>query len=145
MKGDTMKRIVCAVLILCLLPVCALAVDLDLFNEYASVFGVPELKDGTFDGKYTIFNSEGCTIYFREMEDDLIIYVEGDGDPFIEYSVAAIMYIEPDSSAFSSNCGAFLSLFLLNREGQGTAMTKAGNMLLIQNRGDAYMFAVNRK
>ena len=132
-------------LILCLLPVCALAVDLDLFNEYASVFGVPELKDGTFDGKYTTFNSEGCTIYFRELEDDLIIYVEGDGDPFFAYSVAAIMCIEPDSSAFAYNCGMLLSTFLLSREDRGTAETKAGNLIMIQKRGNGFMFAVNRK
>lgn len=137
-----MKRIICAVLILCILPVCALAVDLDLFNEYASVFGVPELKDGTFDGKYTTFISEDCTIYFREMEDDLIIYVEGDNDPFFAYSVAAIMYIEPDSSAFSENCGIFLSNFLLQNS---TAHTKAGNLIMIQKRENGYMFAVNRK
>ena len=140
-----MKRIACVVLIMILLPACALAVNLDLFNDYAGLFGEPELKDGTFDGKYTVFNSEGCTIYFREMEDDLIIYVEGDGDPFFAYSVAAIMYIEPDSSAFAYNCGILLSTFLLNREGQGTAHTMAGNLIMIQKRNDGYMFAVNRK
>ena len=140
----TMKRLICVFLILCLLPACAFGVDIDLFNDYAGTFHAPELKDGAFDGKYTTFTSEGCTIYFREMEDDLIIYVSGDGDPFFAYCVAAIMYIEPDSSALSYNCGMLLSYYLLTEE-QETFPSYAGNLMMIQRRDNGYMFAVNRK
>lgn len=141
-----MKKLFCVLLILCLLPACALGVDTDSFNDFASVFGAPELKDGTYDGKYTTFLSEGCSVYFREMEDDLIIYVAGSGENFIAYCIASIMYMEPDSAAFSYNCGQFLSIFLLTRTGEEhTSFTQAGNLLLVQKRDDGYVFAVNRK
>ena len=114
MKGAEMKRIICVLLILCVLPVCAFSETLDmsvvLYNSMAEILGISELpKDYNTErqenGKerYTfdisdslkcIFavnngNVEGCTVVcFYATE-----YVE-----FIAMCMSAAFAVAPDDS-----------------------------------------------
>ena len=64
--GKSMKRIVCLILVVCLFPVCASALDLEVFNTFAGVFGEPELSGGVVDWKRTTFECDGCSVQFMD-------------------------------------------------------------------------------
>lgn len=139
-----MKRIVCLILIVCLFPVCASALDLEVFNTFAGVFGEPELSGGVVDGKRTTFECDGCSVQFMdENGKTYCIYVVGTGDSFVRYSAAAIMTLYPDSSTFAYNCGQFMSAYLFAKEGEdGESLSAAGHLMLVRKRKTDYVFAV---
>lgn len=141
-----MKRLLCAALVLLFLPVCAVADDLDNFNTYAAIFGVPELSNGTANDNHTDYVSDGVSVRFTEENGQIKrILVIGDGLPFIRYCIAAIMCLCPDTSNFTYNCGAFLSTFIMLQAGQEkAAYTKEGYSLVFDDNGENYAFGVNR-
>ena len=117
-EGDGMKRFLCALLVLCLIPVCVSAADFSDFNMYAYLFGEEEIDfaSGVASGNFVICHSDGCTVSYKEEDGEVkTIVVEGDGLPFVAYAMAAIMFFEPDSSSYIINAGRFLSAFLLFR------------------------------
>ena len=141
-----MKKALCLFLALLLLPAVASAVDVSSINNYLSVFGQPELVDGVFDGKYTVYSAGACNVYFRELEDDLIIYVDGDGANYLALCTAATMSLEEDNSGFAYNAGVILSNYLLACGGEDhDAYTKDGNLVMFVHRNGGITFAVNRK
>lgn len=141
-----MKKALCLSLALLLLPSVASAVDVSSINDYLSVFGQPELEEGVFDGKYTVYNAGACNVYFRELEDDLIIYVDGNGANYLALCTAAAMSLEKDNSGFAYNAGVILSNYLLACGGEDNdAYTQDGNLVMFVHRNDGITFAVNRK
>ena len=141
-----MKRFLCTLLVLCLIPVCVSAVDLSDFNMYAYIFGEDEidLSAGRTSKAFTIYESNGCTIAFKEEDGEIkTIVVEGDGLPFVSYAMAAIMFFAPDSSDFVLNSGRFLSQFLMFRRKQetemGTLSTGANFQITTSDKGALFM------
>lgn len=147
-RGMNMKRIACLILVACLLPVCAFALDLDNFNTYASIFGESELSaNGALSANgLTIIKAGTCRITFNEDGNTLKrIIVEGDGVSFLAYSMAAIMQFDPDSANYASNAGQLLSAFLLCRtNGEGMGNTVSGNLIYIQKSDSAYYFTIGK-
>jgi hypothetical protein len=141
-----MKKLICLFVAFLIIPAVASAVDVSSINDYLSVFGQPELADGKFDGKYTVYKAGDCNIYFRELEDDIIIYVDGDGANYLALCTAAAMSLEEDNSGFSYNAGVILSNYLLACGGEDhDAYTQDGNLVMFVHRNDGITFAVNRK
>jgi hypothetical protein len=141
-----MKRTICVFLALFLLPAVASAVDVSSVNNYLAAFGEPDLAGGEFDGKYTVYKAGECNVYFRELEDDLIIYVDGGGANYLALCTAAAMSLEEDNSGFAYNAGVILSNYLLARGGgDQTAYTQDGNLVMFAHRSGGITFAVNRK
>jgi len=141
-----MKKLICMFVAFLIIPAVASAVDVSSINEYLSAFGQPELADGVFDGKYTVYSAGACNVYFRELEDDLIIYVDGDGANYLALCTAAAMSLEEDNSGFAYNAGVILSNYLLTCGGEDhDAYTQDGNLVMFVHRNDGITFAVNRK
>ncbi len=141
-----MKKLLCLLLAALILPAGAFAVDLTRINEYLAIFGEEELEGGTFDGKYTVFQEGSCRIWFRELEDDLIIYVDGGGESFLPVCMAAAMSLEEDNSGFSYNAGAILTNYLFARTGEERSFMSDGqNLLSFIPTKTGCAFAVNRK
>ena len=127
-----MKRFICALLILCLIPSFAFGmptveqmiaslngsvpIDLESFNDYAAVFGVSEISmdSGVDEEGCWMFEADGVALgFFHEAENVTSVVVEGDGIPFLMYCMAAILsgnaeYLERDA-------GYFFSMYLLTR------------------------------
>lgn len=142
-----MKRFLCALMILCLVPVCAFCADLDDFNMYASIFGEEEIDSKTLTKypPYSMYNASGCTVAFYEDGGKVTrIIVEGDGDAFFAYSMAAIMFFDSSSEDFAENAGQLLSSFLLCRNSsEGSAgQTKTGEIIYVEKAEKGYRFIV---
>lgn len=140
-----MKRIACVLCILCLLPVAASADRLGDFNLYAQAFGEPILSGGQDNGKYTVYESDGCRISFQEGE-TVRIYVEGDGIPFLAYAMAAVMAFDPSAGNYTRNAGRFFSLFLLSRSDTEThaEYTETGGLMGIRRKDSGFLFYVGK-
>lgn len=146
MKVYGMKRLFCALLILCLLPVCACALDLYEFNVFASVVGVDELDEsaGKTAGKYTGFVKDDCHIYFVESDGKLTnIFIEGKGDNFISYCCAAIHVFDVNGNK-TSNHGQFLTMYLIahTQEGHQTGQTSNGYYFFIEPSEKGFTFMI---
>jgi hypothetical protein len=143
-----MKRLACLFLVVFLLPACACALDLDSFNTYAAVFGEAELSEsGAISANgLTVIKAGACRVTFSEDGDTLKrIIVEGDGVPFLAYSMAAIMQFDPDSANYADNAGQLLSAFLLCRSsGEGAGKTVSGNTIYLQRSDTAFLFTVGK-
>ena len=150
-----MKRIICAVLVLFLLPVCASAVwtddYLEDFSIYAELFGAPELD------KSTAFTSDVLTLYsagksmvgFSTESGKLKgVTVFAEGDDFLIYSMAALSLLEKSNANFTYNCGALLAAYLMCHKDNGearTGVTKDGLFFMVQIYKDPqYMLIVER-
>ena len=143
-----MKRMISLLLVLCLFPVCACALDLDSFNEYAEIFGESSLDEskGISANGLTIFMGKPCNVTFSEEEGVLKrIIVDGDGASFLAYSMAAIMAFDPSSENYAANAGQLLSAFLLCRtSGESYGKISTGELLLIQKQDNGYFFTVGK-
>ena len=151
-----MKRIVCAVLGLCLLPVCASAVWTDDyfedFNIYAYLFGAQELD------KESAYPADGLTLYpvkngavgFTTESGELKgITVFGEGDDFLIYSMAALSLLEKSNANFTYNCGALLAAYLMchkDKDKERMGVTKDGIVFMVQtfNNQEQYMMIVQK-
>lgn len=148
-RGIYMKKLLCLLLALCLLPACAFAVSVEDFNMYASIFGEPELdtSSGKTSNSYIFFESEDCIISFKEENGEIkTIIVNGDGIPFIVYSMAAIMAFDQDSSNFTDNAGRFMTMFLLNRTATETetGYLPAGYYYAFSKDERGYVFLIGK-
>lgn len=116
MKGEKkMKRFVCALLILCLLPICSNALDLSEFNAMSYVLGASEIDESKLkiNGKYSGIMQDGCSIYFIEESGKLNqINIYGEGDKFLAYCCAAIKMFDPNGDT-TTNHGKLLTMYLL--------------------------------
>ncbi len=117
-----MKKRIALMLALLMIAVCACASALDIgeFNHYAEMFGERDLADGVVhesdEGLFTEFQSDGCTIIFREVKGELkTIYVAGEGDPLLTYSAAALMVVDPDTKDAPTNFGNLLYHYLMTK------------------------------
>lgn len=144
-EGETMKRFVCVFLILCLLPVCAFAVDLDEFNIFASVIGAPELDSATAQNVngYSRFIQGDCSIIFSEKDGKSNIFVQGSGDEFLAYCCAAIHVFDLNGNT-TSNHGQLLTMYFLahTETEHQTGQTSNGYFFFIEPREAGYMFMI---
>ena len=145
-----MKKLVAAIMIICILPACSFALDLTAFNANAYVCGEKEMLDET-TGKqadpYIVFQANGCLIGFQEENDKITqIVVQGDGSHFLAYAMAAILVFADDYKSFNENAGTLLSCFLLARSGEkGQALyTTTGQAIYIQPHNDEYFFTIGQ-
>lgn len=143
-----MKKLIAVALIICFLPSCAFAIDLTPFNTFCYLFGEEMFDEstGVEIGLFILYTAKGCTIGFKQ-EDDAItqIFVKGKGDPFIAYSMAAIMSFTEDLGSLTDDAGMFLFNYLLSRSGnekQGTI--KTGETFIIRPDDDGFFFTVGK-
>lgn len=143
-----MKKFLCVLLILCLVPVLACANDYTDFNIYASMFGAEEIdfsKPQTVNGKDVFPAGEGFVGLESGSGATVSISVSGKGDAFLIYSMAAISIIENNNTNFVANCGQLLSSYLMAQKGtERTSMTKDGHFFTIQPYNDMFLFVIVR-
>ena len=150
------KRIVCAVLVLCLLPACALAGFskdyVEDFNILAELFNVQEL------GKTAAYNSDGMALYtfnggmvgFSVHAGELDgVTVTGTGENFLIYSVIAFMVLESSAKNIVDHSGILFSTYLMCRQDNGkerTAVADGGIIFMIKSYGEdgQYMMVAQR-
>lgn len=114
-----MKRFIC-VLIVCLMVAPALAETVDDFNLYADMFGANDVSNGDARDDRIRFIQDGCTITFGlDGEEIISALIQGDGDPFLAYSLAAIMVHDPVSANVAHNGGQLLLYYLMCKDEPG--------------------------
>lgn len=147
-EGKKMKRFLCSLLILCIVPVLACANDYTDFNIYASMFGAEEMdfsKPQTVNGKDVFPAGEGFVGLESTNGTTTSVSVSGKGDAFLIYSMAAISIIENNNTNFVANCGQLLSSYLMAQKGtERTSMTKDGHFFTIQPYNDMFLFVIVR-
>ena len=139
-----MKRFLCVMLIACILPVCAFALDLSEFNIFAAVVGAPELTGGKTAGNYTGFVQDDCFVYFDESGNKLSgIYIEGKGDTFLAYCCAALHVFDPNGKT-TVNHGQLLTMYLIaHKETEHqTGQTTNGKYFFLEPSEKGFMFTI---
>ena len=142
-RGTSMKRALCLVLILCLLPACGfadgLAELLDRFAVASGVCGAPELPDES----NRIDNGSYCMIEYRISDKLISGFMEKDGEISGGYAVCLDPSLQGDFLALCAShaltvCGVsegldaytfILDNFLDARQGKETEETITGNMI----------------
>lgn len=140
-----MKKLLCILLAVLILPAGALAVDVSGVNDYLSVFGEPELSGGTVNGNFTIYTAGSCRVLFRDGGSS--IFVDGGGANFLALCTAAAMSLEADNSGFTYNAGVILSNYLLARgsEEEKITFTQGGNAIIFSPQNGGIVFVVSGK
>ena len=141
-----MKRLLCVLLILCVLPVCASALDLDEFNTCSVVMGASELDiaNAKIAGQYTGFIQDNCFIYFDEEGGKLKnIFIDGQGDSFLAYCCAAIHVFDLNGDK-TRNYGQLLIMYMLSHteEGHRTGQTSNGTFFFMEQSEKGFMFMI---
>lgn len=141
-----MKRFLCLLLILCIIPACVFAIDIDEFNACSAVLGAKELDIANAEsaGKYTRFTQDDCSIIFQEESGKLKnIFVEGKGDEYLAYCCAAIHVFDPKGDT-TKNFGQLIIMYLTahrTTEHQ-TGQTSNGNYFFIEQTENGFMLMV---
>ena len=144
-----MKRVACVLLLLCLIPVCAFAIDIDEFNAFASVLGASELnmEESKTSGIHTGFMKDDCKIYFDEIDGKLDgIYVDGQGDSFLAYCCAALHLFDPDGQT-SINHGQLLTMYLMahKTDNYQTGQTQNGYYFFMEKQDGGFFFMIGEQ
>lgn len=146
-----MKRLLCVILILCVIPVVASATDyIDRFNDYAAVFGLRGVEgNGQTVKSKTMYIVDGSYVGFQEDENTgelSSIFVSGEGDNLLIYTISAICVMENTTNHFSDNCGLLLTQYLMCRMKQETVYfsTKGGLFVLVEPYNGEYMTVIER-
>ena len=143
-----MKRFICSLLILCIVPVLACANDYTDFNIYASMFGAEEIDFSTpqtVNGKDVFVAGDGFVGLESKDGTTTSVSVFGKGDSFLIYSMAAISIIENKNTNFVTNCGQLLSSYLMSQNGtEQKSMTKDGHFFMIQPYNNMFLFVIVR-
>lgn len=139
-RGVTLKRFACMVIMLCLVCSVAVADMVDDFIIFASVFGCPTFDSSDLEeyNGYRMIEKGDCRIAFKGER----IIVDGKGEEFAPYCMAAIMVFEPETATFTQNAGEFYARYLMcrsNPEELGT--TSSGYTFLMQKDDDANTIA----
>ena len=142
-----MKRLACFLLILCLVPVCAFALDLSEFNDIASVFGADRIDEKTAtvkNGAY-YYNSDDCQIIIVEESGEFSqIFITGKGDAFLAYCAAAI-YVSDSANSFVSNNGQLLTVYLMaHKGGRLNGQMTHGQYFFIEQKDDYFIFMTGK-
>lgn len=143
-RGSLMKKIICVILLVCIFPACAFALDLSEFNLFAAVVGVPELTGGKTSGNYTGFVQDDCFIYFDESGGKLSgIYIEGKGDTFLAYCCAAIHVFDKNGKT-TVNHGQLLTMYLMahTETEHQTGQTTNGVAFFVEPSEKGYTFMI---
>lgn len=144
MKGDMeMKRFVCSLLVLCLIPVCAFCDGLESvlanFSVAAKVCGAPELPDSFSRTEKSTFDM----LEYRISDKLITGFMEKDGEISGGYVVCLDSAFQGDFLALSAThvlcmCGTsecvgaypfLLDMFLDARQGRETTEKVVGNMM----------------
>ena len=146
MKGDCMKRIICVLLILCMIPAFSFAVDLDEFNTFSSVLGASELdmNEAKVSGKHIGFVKDGCNVYIDEVNGKIDgIYIQGQGDSYLAYCCAAVHVFDPNGNT-TQNHGQVLTMYLMAHETNEymTGQTQNGYYFFIQKQDNGFFFLI---
>lgn len=153
MKGEMkMKRFLCVLLACLMIVPSAFAIDVFDFNMYTDIFGGTEIADGQTteleNGTFTEYKSDGCRIIFRETDGSLnTLYVIGEGEPFIIYSCAALMFVDDTTSNASTNIGNFVLGYLMAKGSDDTdphmSQTVSGSLFGVNKEAEGgFMFMV---
>ena len=153
MKGEMkMKRFLCVLLACLIIAPSAFAIDVTDFNMYAEIFGGTEIKDGVEtqleSGVFTEYKADGCRIIFRETDGSIkTIYVIGEGESFILYSCAALMFVDNETANASKNMGNFLLGYLMAKGSENSdphmSQTLSGSLFGVNKEDEGgYMFMV---
>ena len=153
MKGEMkMKRFLCVLLACLIIAPSAFAIDVTDFNMYAEIFGGKEITDGVVSeldtGVFTEYKANDCKIIFRETNGSLnTIYVIGEGEPFILYSCAALMFVDTKTENASKNMGNFLLGYLMAKGSENSdphmSQTVSGSLFGVNKEDEGgYMFMV---
>lgn len=145
-EGDIMKRLLCSVLVLILLPALAGAIDLEEFNVMAGVLGAAELDmaNAKKADNHIGFTQDGCFVYFDEKDGEIAnIFIQGEGDVFLSYCCAAIHVFDPDGST-TQNHGQLLTMYLMAHTSSEyqTGQTSTGNFFFLEASDGMYMFMI---
>lgn len=157
-----MKKVVCLLLILCVLPACAfgevLSDVLARFAVYSEMCGAPELPDGA----NRIDRDSFCMIEYAISDKLIAGFMERDGEISGGYVVCLDPSLQGDFLALCAShaftvCGAtgavdaytfILDGFLESRQGHETEETLIGNMLFAvspMKTGLAFNYSIIKK
>ena len=141
----TVKRIICAVLVLCLLPACALAGFskdyVEDFNILAELFGAPELENTplyTSDGMTTYKMGDGFCGFSVDSGELRGVSTTETGEAFLICSVIMLMVLEGSATNIMDNCGVLFSTYMMckmNKGEQRTATTDSGILIMVEKYG----------
>lgn len=143
-----MRKLFALILIVFLIPVCSFAVDLTEFNVNAIVLGEEAIDESTElqAGGFITYSANGCKIGIKEENNEIVRFVvQGDGIPFIAYSMAAIMVIDNNDASFSENAGKLMtSFFLLRSSDEQYNVISTGQVILLKHINGEYFFTIGR-
>jgi hypothetical protein len=149
MKKLPVRKLLCLILA-CLLSVSsAAAAGLEDFSVYAEIFGAHEVENGDARDQYIRFVQEdGCAVTFELDGGEInMALVDGEGEAFLAYCLAAILQFDPDTKNATVNAGQLLTSYLLAR-GDGeehTGVIASGNLFILRPNGDAWRFMIGNK
>lgn len=138
-----MKRILCIVLILCAICSVAFADIEEDFNTMIGVFGCKLLlpSQRTEKNGYVIYDSGECLVTFKGQDR---IFIEGKGDLFVPYCMAAIFVFE-SADTFQEECKRFLPYYLMARDGtEQSYKTSSGYVFIIQKSEKGLVFTIGK-
>lgn len=145
-----MRKMIAVILIICIIPTWAFALDLTAFNANAYICGEKEMLDestGKQSDPYIIFSANDCLIGFKEENNTITnIVVQGDGSHFLAYAMAAIMVFIDDYKLFNENAGILLSCFLLARGGdkEQVLYITSGQAIYIRPHNNEFFFTIGQ-
>ena len=135
-----MKRIICIVLIACLVPACSFAVDLTEFNANATMLGEEAIDKSTEEitETFIMYSCGGCQFGFKEENNQISrIVIQGDGISFLTYALSAILMCDDDVDAFDLNAGKLFTAYLVVRGGgQYYDRISSGQLFIIRDYED---------
>lgn len=139
-----MKRIICIVVIACLVPVCAFAVDLTRFNTIAITLGEEAIDETSASktGDVLVYTAGNCTFIFDDDGNTITsVILQGNGTSFLSYAMAAIMMFDNNPATFADNAGKLFSAFLLAKtSGLQRAFISTGEFFILNSLGDGNFF-----
>lgn len=143
-----MKRIVCLVVVACLIPVCSFAVDISRFNDNAMYLGEEAIDESSVSkfGDSFLCTIGNIKIMFDEDGNRIKrVTVQGDGTSFLSYAMAAIMVFDNRTATFADNAGKLFSSYLLAKtNGLQSAFISTGEFFIINPVDGEFYFTVGK-
>ena len=143
-----MKRILCIVLIACIFPACAFAVDLSEFNSHLEFLGNEAIDETTavVGDEFITFSAGNCKLGFKEEGNEISrVVFQGDGASFLAYALAIIMTFEEDIQSITEDAGKLLAAYLRARDGEEQYYyISSKKLFIIKQYGNEYLFTIGK-
>ena len=147
-RGTPMKRVLCVLLALCVLPVFANASPFDSFCGYVYAIGKTDFDDSqktVKDGRDVYTTATGLVVFQLDSGTLKTISVCGYGDEFLVNVFAAICTVEGGATNLLDNYSEFMMRYFEAHTGEKqTSMTKGGFVYIVRPFNDGYMFIISR-